>query len=726
MKLPENTVEVQSNMVFDEVHKVTIASSDKALAMVIERLISTYDNPYRAALREYTSNAYDEHIQAGVTRPVEVNLPHELAPELSVRDFGRGLTREELKGYGTIGESTKQDSNDTTGGFGMGSKCALAAAPSFTVTSVKDGKRNTVIVARDANNVPHMNFLAEVETTDEPGTVVTIPISDVNKFGDLTDFWIGWKPGSLLVDDEEPKGSVYDTAKYRQIKNFGWYNLANVSPGRDMIRVLINQVYYELPYTKLGLTYTQWNILKYYVVKIDNGSVDIAPSRETLLFNARTTAAVTARTQDLLTMTAKDRAQAVTNAPDLKTALQLREKMLNSGFPVDGIKFQGKGFALPGETLHGNRIPDLEGTWAIPYKDYNVKHGFRVDKTWANLSNKRPWTFTETNKFVIVHSADAPTSYGKYGRRQAHREAFGVAEYLSTRTDSRFNSWNFFFTSEPLKNVNRHFRDLADMIISGEDFRAVVKEVRKEAAKEAKAALDAQKATRKLKIVKFSSYGGVNSADEITAEELKNTYKHVIFFRNQDGGMGERFRDALMTKINFNRTWNSGIHQLVRKYDAAIVLIGKNDKVDDLKSVLPPVTTVQELAVKAIKETYVTATKWDLMALRDREEDAVSVFRNLNDDHLSKIKNKQTVKWAKSVRDFRDTGAAARSNYEWLAPYFQEVKDAIAGAVIDRKGATLPETPMKRYPLLRAVYSGSAKPEDIIDYVNLRDKALKG
>ena len=408
MKLAEKTVEVQSNMQFDE--SVAVSIDESAISMVIERLISAYKNPYRAALREYTSNAYDEHVASGQTAPVEVSLPSRLSPVLKVQDFGRGLNREELKGFGTIGMSTKRDSNEFTGGFGMGSKCALAAASQFTVVSVKNGKRNTVIVARDEHNVPFMNFLAETDTDDPSGTTVIIPISDIEKFGDLTDFFVGWKRGSILIDGEEPKRSVYDQNDFKPMGGgIAYGDKLNVSSGQNGVRILINQVYYVLDYRTLGLTHNQWNLLKYSIITIENGTVDIAPSREDLLYNARTKKALEERFEAVLSIAAKDMIESVNAAPTLREALILRDRMRGNGFPVENVKWRGRGLVLPGDTIKGNRVPVNEGTWAHPNRDGASKTGYRVDKTWGSLVKNNIWLRnTAMNRFVIIHSAGDP------------------------------------------------------------------------------------------------------------------------------------------------------------------------------------------------------------------------------------------------------------------------------------------------------------------------------
>jgi hypothetical protein len=729
LKLPVNTIEVKSNIEYDETVRVGIADDDEAVALVIERLISTYKNPYRAALREYTSNAYDEHLEAGVNRPIEVNLPTALSPVLSIRDYGRGLTRDELKGYGTIGKSTKRDSNETTGGFGMGSKSALAAAPQFTVVSVKDGKRNTVVVARDENNIPHMNFLAEADTDDESGTTVIIPLTNPDLLGDLKSFWLGWKPGSILVDDEQPKVSVHDPAHFRPLKNgLGWEDLRGDTSGRDTIRAMINQVYYELEYKDFNLSYNQWNLLKKYIVRIENGTVDIHGSRETLLFNARTKATLQARVDAILMLSAREQMEAIKNAPDVRTAFSLRARMKQFGYPVHDVKWRGKRLLLPGERdAVGNVLPDPEGTWANPHPDA-TRTGWRVDKNWGSLGDKAFWnTYSLSAGLMIVHSAGEPTSYGKWGNRKAHRESFGVGEFLSTVADSATKNWDVFITSEPLHRINRYYRDAASVIVSADDFNTKVKTVRDALAKEARDGAKEARANSKLHVLTFYGRG---ESHEVKASEISNSYEYVVFLRNRDGFAGE-IRSAITTKANFNRNWYASVKSLVNHYGVAVVLLNKSDKVDDLLDVLPPVTTIPELAVKRIEESTVTTTKYDLMALRDRDTFNSNILQYFGETELAQIKDKKLAKWINSMVNFRDTGAPIRENLSWLSPYVPEVAAAIRKAAGNDDKSNLPESPVTQYPLLphldtysyRTAKSLTVGP--VIEYVNLLHASRK-
>ena len=103
---------------------------------------SVYEDKILAPLREYSTNANDAHIEFGNREtPIQVILPTLLEPQLKIRDFGPGLTRQEMADiYLSIGESTKRDSDDPTGSMGLGSKCGYAYGDSFIVQCWKNGK----------------------------------------------------------------------------------------------------------------------------------------------------------------------------------------------------------------------------------------------------------------------------------------------------------------------------------------------------------------------------------------------------------------------------------------------------------------------------------------------------------------------------------------------------------------------------------------------------------
>lgn len=140
-----------------------------------------YSNPVLAVVRELLTNAYDSQVAAGnADKAVDVVFPSAIDTEFSIRDYGTGLSKEDVMTlYTTFFSSTKSDSNDFTGGFGLGSKTPFAYTSSFTVTSFFNGTKY-VFLATKKDGYPSILPIGE-EPTDEPnGLYIRIPVNKDN------------------------------------------------------------------------------------------------------------------------------------------------------------------------------------------------------------------------------------------------------------------------------------------------------------------------------------------------------------------------------------------------------------------------------------------------------------------------------------------------------------------------------------------------------------------
>ena len=119
-----------------------------------------YSNKILAVLREYSANAWDSHRASGIPdRPIKVVLPTHLSPTLRIRDYGRGLSEDDVFDvYTQYGSSTKRQSDDVVGCLGIGSKSAFAYADSFTVTSWHGGQKSVYVAVLDESNVGTMSL----------------------------------------------------------------------------------------------------------------------------------------------------------------------------------------------------------------------------------------------------------------------------------------------------------------------------------------------------------------------------------------------------------------------------------------------------------------------------------------------------------------------------------------------------------------------------------------
>lgn len=127
-----------------------------------------YSDKITACLREYSCNALDSHIAAGRAElPFTVHLPNHFEPWFSVRDYGVGLSHDQVMNlYTTYGESSKTNSNDFVGALGLGSKSAFAYSDQFTVTARYDGAMRQYSAYVNEDGTPCIMMLSE-EPTDE-------------------------------------------------------------------------------------------------------------------------------------------------------------------------------------------------------------------------------------------------------------------------------------------------------------------------------------------------------------------------------------------------------------------------------------------------------------------------------------------------------------------------------------------------------------------------------
>jgi hypothetical protein len=105
--------------------------SDDAKGIVFQMLTDgIYSNPIGSIVREIASNCFDSHAEAGVNTPVIVKRSYDETSDthyISFIDYGVGMSPDRIENvYGVYLESTKRETNDQIGGFGIGGKTPLA------------------------------------------------------------------------------------------------------------------------------------------------------------------------------------------------------------------------------------------------------------------------------------------------------------------------------------------------------------------------------------------------------------------------------------------------------------------------------------------------------------------------------------------------------------------------------------------------------------------------
>lgn len=204
MKPDEKVLNVKGNLSGESIG-MTIDSS--SLAHIMSVLTNLYSDKELAVLREYSTNAFDAHVDSGVTRPIEVTLPAPLSPFLKIRDYGEGLDAEDIREiYSRYGTSTKRGSNEVVGMLGLGCKSALTYTDQFNVTGIKNGIMTQVSVSVTAEGGGNMTIVDQFPTDEPSGVEVVVPAKSGNTFeAKARNFFRFWREDSVLVNGEKPK-----------------------------------------------------------------------------------------------------------------------------------------------------------------------------------------------------------------------------------------------------------------------------------------------------------------------------------------------------------------------------------------------------------------------------------------------------------------------------------------------------------------------------------------
>ncbi len=245
-----------------------------------------YSSPTLAVIREYSTNIFDSHVAAGVKdRPGEVTFPSFDKPEMIFRDFGLGMSQDDVRRiYSQYGASTKRNTNEQTGQLGLGSKAGFSYCDSFSIISRHNGIKSIYNAVIEEDGRGRINLLDEGETTEESGMEIIVPIKneDIQTFIDTAlEFYYYWDLRPILHNCFES----YPEKKYIvKTENYG-----RIDENKHSI-VLMGGVSYILD-TKhlLDLTDGQRNTFnKQWVFFVPIGSVDFASSRETLRYTEKT------------------------------------------------------------------------------------------------------------------------------------------------------------------------------------------------------------------------------------------------------------------------------------------------------------------------------------------------------------------------------------------------------------------------------------------------------
>ena len=176
------TYGMENNQVVD--HKLSENSKNLQMLMLRSGL---YSNKVWAVCREYLTNARDAHVAAGnEDTAIDVTIPNRFGNDLIIRDYGPGMSVDFVKEvYVTYAESTKRDSNEQTGMWGLGSKSAYAYSDTFQVISYYQGVKYIWLAQSQPDGSGSFTLISSTPTDEPSGVAICVSIvsnQDINKF----------------------------------------------------------------------------------------------------------------------------------------------------------------------------------------------------------------------------------------------------------------------------------------------------------------------------------------------------------------------------------------------------------------------------------------------------------------------------------------------------------------------------------------------------------------
>jgi len=162
--------------------------TQKLITLLTEGL---YEHPHYAAFREILTNAVEAN---QVNNQPKDKLDIYLSPNcFIIRDYGPGLTEEDIfKVFCSFFYSTKDETNDFIGGFGLGAKAPFAVNDHFFVTSYKDGIETTYKIYLDYDQSLIRYEIIDQKETDEPnGCKVKVQFKESSQFSWMNEVRLG-------------------------------------------------------------------------------------------------------------------------------------------------------------------------------------------------------------------------------------------------------------------------------------------------------------------------------------------------------------------------------------------------------------------------------------------------------------------------------------------------------------------------------------------------------
>ena len=236
-------------------------SLDLDSAQILMQMLSKnlYSDAIGSTIRETVSNSLDSHRRAGIDDPVLVRLGFNSNNdyEFSTEDFGVGLDDEDVRNIiSKYGKSTKRNSSNELGMFGLGYKAPLAYSSSFYFVCRKNGieRKYMMYEGEDVNTI---DLLYEMPTAERNGVKIIVPV----RWEDRDTFYNKIKEQlayfeNVYFDVSAGVRVINNSFKIYRGEHFQYSELVS----DEYLHICLDNVYYPIDFQKLGISALQFPV----------------------------------------------------------------------------------------------------------------------------------------------------------------------------------------------------------------------------------------------------------------------------------------------------------------------------------------------------------------------------------------------------------------------------------------------------------------------------------
>lgn len=253
-----------------------IEANAQAFSTLLDKI---YSNKIGAVVRETISNAWDSHMQAGKKDvPFDVHMPNLLEPYFSVRDYGVSMSKQDVYDiYTTLFASSKRNTNEAVGAFGLGCKAPFCYVDIFTVTVWFNGVETVYSMFLDAG-VPSIIEVSECLSDEEQGLEVKLVVRECDfvhfatEIGKMQKSVLPLTMNGLVYDDSLNDGLVTLNGEGFSVSVGSWTSRGGVSIKQGCVIYLTDIQKYQ----------------RTVILQVPIATCNVTASRESISFDAIT------------------------------------------------------------------------------------------------------------------------------------------------------------------------------------------------------------------------------------------------------------------------------------------------------------------------------------------------------------------------------------------------------------------------------------------------------